>query len=438
VAREHARVRVVEDRGLDPAAEEGLRPAHEVLVEGVLARDHDREPVAAPARAAPLLAQARDGSGETDGDHAVEQPDVDPQLERVGRGHAEQVALDEPPLDLAPLRGRVAGAVGRQSPCERGIDAVRREPVDQLRGLTALRKAERPEAALDEVGEEPRRLAERARAEAEVLVEEGWVPERDRPFRARRAVVADRVRVEAGEGARELRRVRDRRRGEKELRRGAVDAGQPPEAPDDVPDVRAEDAAVDVRLVDDDVAEVRQHVAPAVVVGEHANVEHVRVRQDDVRPLADLPALVGRRVAVVDGGPDARRAELREAARLVLRERLRRIEVERAELRLARERVEHRQVERERLAGRSAGRDDDVLAAPRCLPRGGLVRVEARDAGVRERFADARVDLVGNCHGARLAGRLLADVRELLAVEQRLPAGPCDAHRRARRATMYG
>jgi hypothetical protein len=31
--------------------------------------------------------------------------------------------------------------------------------------------------------------------------------------------------------------------------------------------VRAEDAAVDVRLVDDDVAQVREHVAPAVVVG---------------------------------------------------------------------------------------------------------------------------------------------------------------------------
>jgi hypothetical protein len=54
--------------------------------------------------------------------------------------------------------------------------------------------------------------------------------------------------------------------------------------------VRAEDAAVDVRLVDDDVAQVVQHVRPTVVVRQHADVEHVGVREDDVRPAADLPA----------------------------------------------------------------------------------------------------------------------------------------------------
>ena len=54
---EHARVRVVEDRRLDAAPEQRLRLAHEELVERVLARDQHREPVAAAAGAAPLLAQ---------------------------------------------------------------------------------------------------------------------------------------------------------------------------------------------------------------------------------------------------------------------------------------------------------------------------------------------------------------------------------------------
>ena len=85
VAVEHARVRVVEDRRLDPAAEQHLRLAHEVLVERVLARDEDREAVAAAAGAAPLLAQPRDRAREADRDRAVEQADVDPELERVGR-----------------------------------------------------------------------------------------------------------------------------------------------------------------------------------------------------------------------------------------------------------------------------------------------------------------------------------------------------------------
>jgi hypothetical protein len=66
--------------------------------------------------------------------------------------------------------------------------------------------------------------------------------------------------------------------------------------------VGAEDAAVHVRLVDDDVAQVREDVSPTVVVREHAHVEHVGVREDDVRPLPDLPTALARCVAVVDGG----------------------------------------------------------------------------------------------------------------------------------------
>ena len=162
---------------------------------------------------------------------AVEQADVDPELERVRRRHAEQLALEQPPLDLAPLRGRVAGAVGRAAG-ESSPEAVGREAVDQLGRAAALGEAERAQAALDEVGHQPRRLAERARAQAELLVGQRRVPERDRPLGARRAVVADHRRLDAEQRARELAGVGDRRRGEQELRLGAVDAreaAQPPQ-----------------------------------------------------------------------------------------------------------------------------------------------------------------------------------------------------------------
>ena len=103
----------------------------------------------------------------------------------------------------------------------------------------------------------------------------------------------------------ELAGVRDGRRREQELWLGVVDPREPTQPAQHVRDVRAEDAAVHVRLVDDDVAEVREDVAPAVVVRQDADVEHVRVREDEVRPLADLPAALARRVAVVDRGPQA-------------------------------------------------------------------------------------------------------------------------------------
>ena len=91
--------------------------------------------------------------------------------------------------------------------------------------------------------------------------------------------------------------IGDRRGGEQELWLGVVDPRQPPQAPQDVRDVRAEHAAIHVRLVGDDIAQVREDVSPAVVVREDADVEHVRVREHDVRRLADLPPSFGGRSA---------------------------------------------------------------------------------------------------------------------------------------------
>ncbi len=429
-------VRMVEDRRLDSPVEQRLRAAHEVLVERVLARDEHRKAMSTASRASPLLAQARDGAGEADRDRAVEEADVDPELERVGRADAEELALDESALDVAPLRGGVPGPIGREPLGHVRGDAVDGEAVHELRRLAALREADRPQAAGDESGVEARCLAERARAEAQLRVDERRVPERDRPFRARRRVLVHHRRFDAEKGAGELARVRDRRRGEQELRVGAVHARDPAQPAEDVPDVRAEDAAVHVRLVDDDVAEVREHVAPAVVVREHAHVEHVRVGQDEVGPAADLPAPLGRRVAVVDRGAHPRHAERREAPSLVLRERLRGVEVEGARLRVAGERVEDRQVEGERLPARGAGGDDHVLPAGRGLPGHGLVDVERVEALRVEGGAHARVELDRDRGGAGRRGGYRLRVREPLPLKELVPEG--DAQRRHRIAITCG
>jgi hypothetical protein len=172
--------------------------------------------------------------------------------------------------------------------------------VDQLCRLPALREADRPKPAAGQLGEQPRRFAERAGAESEIRVEERGVPDDDLALGARGRVPLDHRRGHARQRRCELAGVRDRRRCEQELRLGAIHVRQAPQAPQHVADMRAEDAAVHVRLVDDDVAEVVEHVPPAVVMWEDADVEHVRVREDQVRPPTDLPAPLGWCVAVVD------------------------------------------------------------------------------------------------------------------------------------------
>ena len=433
VRGEDTRVCVVEDRGFDAAPQQLVGLAHEELVERVLGRHQHRQAAAAPAGAPPLLPERRNRAREADRDHAVEQSHVDAQLERVGGADAEQVAVEQPPLDLPPLCRRVARPV--RGEVRVVAEALGGEPVDQLGRLPALGEGERPQSALDEQRLELRGFGERGTAQAELGVEQRRVPEDDGALGPRRPVVGDERHAVAEQLGSELARVRDRRRGEQQLRVGPVDAREPAEPPNDVRDVRPEHAAVHVRLVEHDVAQIREDVSPPIVVREHADVQHVRVREDDVGATADLAAVLGRRVSVVDRSPHAGQSERVEGAKLVLRERLRRVEEESAELRIAGERVEHRQVERERLPRCSARRDADVLTSCRCLPERELVRVEGRNG---DRLPH------GRCECLRQAGErggpfmLDAEVRDLLALEEPLEAQDVDAHRCARSAIATG
>jgi hypothetical protein len=234
---EDARVRVVQDGGLDTPAHQRLGLPHEELVEGVLARHEHGQARAAPAGAPPLLAQARDRPREAHRDGAVEQADVDPELERVRGGDAEELSLDEPALDVAPLGRRVARPVGGEARSRLRIEAVGGEAVDQLSCLAALREADRPQPAGHELGQEAGALPERAGTKLQRLVEYRRVPERDRARRPRGAVVGDDPCLDPEERAGELARVGDRRRGEQELRLRAVDTRQPPQPSQHVADV---------------------------------------------------------------------------------------------------------------------------------------------------------------------------------------------------------
>ena len=64
--------------------------AAEELVERVLARDVEGDPVAAAPRPPPHLTQAGNGAREGDADRRVELADVDAELERIRRDHRKQ------------------------------------------------------------------------------------------------------------------------------------------------------------------------------------------------------------------------------------------------------------------------------------------------------------------------------------------------------------
>ena len=79
----------------------------------------------------------------------------------------------------------------------------------------------------------------------------------------------------------------------------AVVGADPEQPPQDVRDVAAEDAAVGVQLVDDDVAELLEELEPFRVVRQDRGVEHVRVRDHDLAGTPDRGADGGGRVTVI-------------------------------------------------------------------------------------------------------------------------------------------
>ena len=138
-------------------------------------------------------------------------------------------------------------------------------------------------------------------------------------------------------------------------------------------------------------------------------MEHVGVRDHDVRARADRLARVLRRVAVVgegaDVGPD--RLDHRvQLGQLVLGQRLRREQVERPRVGVLEDAVEDRQVVAERLA-RGGRRDHDhVLARPGRArrPRAGGCR-GPRSPARRASLAQLRVQLLREVHEPGRLGR---------------------------------
>ena len=284
--------------------------ADEVLVERVGRRHQHRQTGAAAAGATPLLAQARHGAGEADRDRAVQHADVDAELERVRRHDGPQLARRQPPLELAPLLGRVAGPVGRdarRAGAARGCAIVSRA----TRCTTSTMRRERP-----------KQITRRSRATSSAIIAAASASADARsPVSGSSSVGFHRATVRSGRAApsplttstrsphqlrHHLGRVRHRRRCEQELRRRADRGADAAQTADHVGDVRAEHAPVDVRLVDHDVRQVREHVAPAVGVRADADVQHVGVREQQVRvpPRHRAGRLVG--VAVVQRRPQRR------------------------------------------------------------------------------------------------------------------------------------
>ena len=134
-------------------------------------------------------------------------------------------------------------------------------------------------------------------------------------------------------------------------------------------------------------------------------MQHLRVREHDVRVLAGPGPVVGRSVAVVGHRAQAGDEPRAQRPELVLGERLGREHEQRGVRLVAHDGVDDRELVAERLPGRGAGGDDDVATVVERVDRRRLVRPEPVDAPGLEPLDDLGVKRVGELGHAGLACR---------------------------------
>ena len=172
-----------------------------------------------------------------------------------------------------------------------------------------------------------------APANAESPIDDRWIVEDEGFFRRGRAVGIQDFDFRFEKAACQIFGIGNRSGAANELRVAAVEARDASETAEDVAQVAAKHAAVGVKLVDDDVAQIFEEARPTRVVREDPGVQHVRVSQDDVALFANGFARIGGRVAVVGKNAEAvfqALVEIVEFGELVLREGLGWKKIERA------------------------------------------------------------------------------------------------------------
>ena len=188
--------------------------ADDELVERRAGRDKHAHRPRPSSRAAQLLPGRRDGPRVADQHRALQAPDVDAQLERVGADDRGDVAVAQTRLDLAPVQRQVSGAIASHS--LRGVES-RREFFPQVAQhhldlQPAAAEHDGLHAGADPGGREPPGFEHRAAPDAQVPAYEWRVVEDQAAFAAWCAAAVDeRDVVLLEQPLRELERVADGR-----------------------------------------------------------------------------------------------------------------------------------------------------------------------------------------------------------------------------------
>ena len=337
------------------APEKIIRMLHDELIER-RGRGHQHgagrpAPPPGPSRALP---RGRNRPRVPGHHRRVQRPDINPQFQRVRRHNAANPPVAQSTLDFPSLTGQIPAAISPDRFRFARLWTVRLLQIrkQHFRVQPAVGENNRLQFSREQLLRHARRLIQVASPDAEIAVHHRRIVENEKLLRRRRAVLFHHFHAALDQLLRQLARIRNRRRAANKLRPRPVKFRDAPKPAQHIRQVAPENSAVRVQLIQHDVFQVLEYARPLRVVWQDSRVQHVRVGQNYVPALADRPARVRRRVAVI--GKHAKavvqpHCQVVQFGQLVLCQRLGGEEVERARVRVLEDCVQHRQVVAQRL-----------------------------------------------------------------------------------------
>ena len=370
-----------------------------------------------PPRSSGALPSGSDRSGIPGQHHRVERSDVNAQLQRIGRHHAERFAVAQLPLDLAALARQISPAIAANRRRRDRAPVVgflqitnqdfHRQPVvgEYQSAQPAVEKSLCDTACLGDI----------AAANSQLPIDHRWIIEDEIFLPAGGAVFGNRGYRLPGQGFGQLFGISDCGAATDELRLGTVKLTDAFEPPENVGGVAAENAAIGMQLVDHDVAQILEEPRPTGVVRQHSGVQHIGIGQHDAGSAANGSACVLRRVAVIGKGANiaARRPDQpMEFGELIFGQGLGGKQIKGASVGIFEKLVEDGQIVAKRLAAGGRRHQNHVFACPDTFERFGLVAVEARDTALGQDFFQPRVNRFRQIGKLALASRQAANRRD--------------------------
>ena len=274
-------------------AEQILGVNHEILIHRRVLRNKEHHRFIATAScAACLLPETGDRPWITHQDAGVQTADIDTEFQRVRTGDAKNLLAYESLLNLPTLLREVSAAIGmygfRKLPRDRP-QQIATILEDQFRRQTCPNKGDRLYSALHqfrhEVDSLPKRTATITPATPLIrLATRSGVNRRrvphDESFRtARRTVMINQRHRPTGDTLCVLLRIADCSRAANKLHVSPVVAADAVQPTEHIGQVRAENPAVRMHLIDHNIPKVSEKSIPSGMVRKDALVEHVRVGQ---------------------------------------------------------------------------------------------------------------------------------------------------------------